>query len=415
VTTSTGGAAAPGRPDEGLLREVIEQLAVIPRLPTSEGEREAAHLIAERLRGSGWEAVVEQVPAHSSYAWPVGLLSAAGVLCALAAGRGRRALGAIGAALAAAGIADDISGGSRPFRRVVVPRRSAWNVVARGGDPDATRTLVVLAHHDAAPSGVVFDQRLQQWVADNHPRVVAAMKASPPLWWPVVAAPALVAVGSALGSRRLRRAGLAGSLLACAAMVDIGRRPAVPGANDNLSGVAALAAVAQALRDRPVEGVRVLLVSAGAEEALQEGIRGFAKAHFPGLPRSSTWFVNLDTVGAGRLVLLEGEGPLRMRDYHGGFKDFVARRAAAEGIEVLRGLRSRNSTDSEVPNRAGYPVATVVSVDHQKLIPHYHLDSDTPETVDYGSVADAARLVEAVARALAAEGAQNAPQGPARR
>ncbi len=415
MTRSTRSAARLADPDEGLLREVVAQLAVIQRLPTSEGEREAAHLIAERLRGSGWEAAVETVPAHSSYAWPVGLLSAAGALSALAAGRGRRVLGTVGAALAAAGIADDISGGSRPFRRLVVPRRTAWNVVARGGDPDAARTLVVLAHHDAAPSGVVFDQRLQRWVADNHPRVVAAMKANPPLWWPVVAAPALVAAGSALGSRRLRRAGLAGALLTCAAMVDIGRRPAVPGANDNLSGVAALAAVAKALRDRPVAGVRVLLLSAGAEEALQEGIRGFAKAHFPGLPRSSTWFVNLDTVGAGRLVLLEGEGPLRMRDYQGGFKDFVARCAAAQGIELLRDLRSRNSTDSEVPNRAGYPVATLVSVDHQKLIPHYHLDSDTPETVDYGGVADAARLVEAVVRALAAGGPQNSPQGPARR
>src|SRR6266508_1039493 len=88
-------------------------------------------------------------------------------------------------------------------------------------------------------------------------------------------------------------------------MVDIGRRPAVPGANDNLSGVAALAALARALRDRPLEGLRVLLVSAGAEEALQEGIRGFARAHFPRLPRGSTWFVNLDTIGSGRLVLLE--------------------------------------------------------------------------------------------------------------
>ena len=405
MTSSTRSVTGLAGPDQRLLREVVEQLAVIPRLPTSEGEREAAHLIAERLRGFGWEAMVETVPAHSSYAWPIGLLSAAGALCALAAGRGRRALGAVGAALAAAGIADDVSGGSRPFRRAVVPRRTAWNVVARGGDPDATRTLVVLAHHDAAPSGAVFDQRLQRWVADNHPRAVAAMKASPPLWWPVIAAPVLVAAGSALGSRRLRRAGLAGALLACAAMADIGRRPAVPGANDNLSGVAALAAVARALRDRPVTGLRVLLVSAGAEEALQEGIRGFAKAHFPGLPRGSTWFVNLDTVGSGRLVLLEGEGPLRMRDYQGGFKDFVARRAAAEGIVLLRGLRSHNSTDSEVPDRAGYPVATVVSIDHQKLIPHYHLYSDTPETVDYGSVADAAHLVEAVARALAAEAA----------
>src|SRR5205823_14479902 len=48
--------------------------------------------------------------------------------------------------------------------------------------------------------------------------------------------------------------------------------------------------------------------SAGAEEALQEGIRGFARTHFAALPRRETWFLNVDTVGSGRLVLLEGKG-----------------------------------------------------------------------------------------------------------
>src|SRR5574341_554284 len=344
VTVPVSGTGALAGPDEGALRAVVQQLAPIRRLPTSDGERVAAHLLAERLQHLGCEVAVQEVPARGSYAWPIGLLCAAGAACGLIAGRGGRAVGAIGGVVAAAAIADDICGGARLFRRAVTPQRTAWNVVARSGDPHATGTLFIFAHHDAAPSGVVFDQRVQRWVAARFPRVIEAAKASPPLWWPVVAGPLLVAAGSALDHRGLRRAGLAGVLLACAAMADIGRRPAVPGANDNLSGVAALTAVARGLRDRPVAGLRVLLVSAGAEEALQEGIRGFARLHFARLPRESTWFLNLDTVGSGRLVLLEGEGPLRIRDYHGGFKDLVAARAAAEGIRVLRGLRSHNST-----------------------------------------------------------------------
>jgi hypothetical protein len=142
-------------------------------------------------------------------------------------------------------------------------------------------------------------------------------------------------------------------------------------------------------------------VSAGAEEALQEGIRGWAGRHLSQMSPERTWFVNVDTVGSGRLVLLEGEGPLRMRDYDPAFKDLVAGCAAAEGVDVLRGLRSHNSTDSAVPNRYGYPVATLVSVDDQKLIPHYHLDSDTPEHVDLSCVSQAVRVVESVARTLA--------------
>jgi hypothetical protein len=83
-----------------------------------------------------------------------------------------------------------------------------------------------------------------------------------------------------------------------------------------------------------------------------------------------TWFLNLDTVGSGRLVLLEGEGTVRMHDYDRAFKDLVARCAAEQDIPLLRGLRSHNSTDGSVPHRHGYPTATVVSVDDRKLLPH---------------------------------------------
>jgi hypothetical protein len=90
-----------------------------------------------------------------------------------------------------------------------------------------------------------------------------------------------------------------------------------------------------------------------------------------------------------------------MHDYGASFKALVADCASRAGIPVLRGLRSRNSTDGTIPHRHGFPTVTLVSVDGRKLIPHYHLYSDTPENVDYSCVADAARLTEAVARQLA--------------
>ena len=384
-----------------VLRSVIEELAPIPRLPTSKGEQAAAYVVRDRLKDHGCRAEVEAVRAYSSYAYPIGLLSTVGVLSAVASLRGRRAWGAIGGAAATAGIVDDITGSAMVCRRMAMRPRTSYNVVAETGDLTASRTLVVLAHHDAAPSGYVFDPSLTDWLADRRPDLVEAMKSNPPLWWPVIAGPALTALGSITGSRALRWAGLIAALGSLAAMVDIGRRPAVPGANDNLSGVAVLVALAETLSRKPLSGLRVLLVSAGAEEALQEGIRGFARNHFGRLPAESTWFLNVDTVGSGRLVLLEGEGPVRMHDYDREFKDVVSRCAADNDIPLLRGLRSRNSTDGSVPRRHGYRTATVVSVDGRKLLPHYHLDSDLPEHVDYGCVANAAKLVESVARTLA--------------
>jgi hypothetical protein len=388
--------------DEGLLRSVIDELAAIPRLPTSVGERRAAHLIRKRLEDLGCRAVVEEVSAYSSYAWPIGLLAAVSATSALFAARGRhRAVGVIGGTLACLGIADDITGRWMVSRKLLMRSRTAHNVVAEIGDPNQRRVLCVLAHHDAAPSGMVFHQVIEEWLVRHFPNLVDRMESNLPGWWVVLAGPALVALGSATGSRWLRRTGLVGSLLTTAAMVDIGRRPAVPGANDNLSGVAAIVALAHSLRAKPLANLRVILLSAGAEEALQEGIRGFAVRHFPKLPKDSTWFLNLDAIGSGRLVLLKGEGPLRIRDYDGDFNELVADCAKYMSIPLLRGLRSHNSTDGVVPSRYGYPTATIVSVDERKLIPNYHLNSDVPENVNYRSVGMGVRLVERVAHVLA--------------
>ena len=388
----------------GALAEIISSLAPIPRLPASDGEREAAHLIRDRLESAGCAARVEDAPAYSSYARPVGLLTAAGVVAGLLAGRrsrwGRVAGTVLGAA-AAAGIVDDISGGRLLARRLLMRQATTTNVIAEAGDAGADKTLVILVHHDAAPSGVVFSQHAQRWLAATHPEIVDKMTSNPPLWWPVIAGPALVAAGGLLGRRWLRRAGTCLSAVATAALADVALRPPVPGANDNLSGVAVAIMVAHALRREPVSGIRVLLVSAGAEEALQQGARNFGHRYFGQLDPRRTWFLTLDTVGSGRLVLLEGEGTVRMHGYDEPFKDLVAACAAQCEVPLLRGLRSRNSTDGCVPLAHGFPAATLVSVDDSKLLPNYHLYSDTPENVDYRSVTGAVRLTEAVIRRLA--------------
>jgi hypothetical protein len=406
--------------------ETIELLAAIPRLPASDGERRAAGLIRDRFAARGCQARVEEVPAYSSYARPVGVLCAAAAAAGLLAGQGhgwRRpaslTVGALAGAAAAYGIVDDITGGRMLARTVLMRRRSTTNVIAEAGEPNAARTLVILVHHDAAPSGLVFGQYLERWLAAHHPGIVESLTSNPPLWWPVVAGPGLVSLASLADLARLaglncragrnRRAGrnflrwlgVGVSAVSAAALADIARRPAVPGANDNLSGVAVALEVAAAVGASPVAGLRLLFVSAGAEEALQQGVREFARAHFGGLDPERTWFLTLDTVGSGRLVLLEGEGPVRMHDYGAPFKNLVADCARQAGIPLIRGLRSRNSTDGTVPHRHGFATVTLVSVDDRKMLPNYHLYSDTPENVDYRSVEDAVRLTEAVARHLA--------------
>jgi hypothetical protein len=379
-----------------LLREVVQTLAPMQRGAGSDGERAAAEWIAARLSEAGCQAAVEPEQFLDGYAGLLARLAGAGAVAGLAAAavpRARRLAGAAAAAVAAA-IADDISNGPRLARRAVTRPRETWNAVGWCGDPDAPRTLVVLAHHDAAPSGVIFDERFQVWLGERFPGILERIDTALPLWWAMLSAPALVAYGAARGRRGLLATGIAGSAVATAAMADIARSPIVPGANDNLS--------AERLREQPVKGLRVLLASCGAEEVLQGGIYGFGRRHFPALHRERTWFLNLETVGSPRLILAEGEGPVVMEDYFDrGFRDLVERAALSAGAPVRRGMRARNSTDAVIPSRAGYPTATLASMDRNKVLSNYHKLTDTPENVDYRTAEHALIVTEAVARELA--------------
>lgn len=391
---------------ETTLREVVHALSDLERRAGSPGERAAAHWLAERLTRAGAPASVDEVAFIDGYALLLLPLGLAGLIAGALhlSGRSRARAGLL-AAVATALVIDDVSNGRRLWRRLVGRRRRTWNVTASAGDPLGPRTLVILAHHDAAPTGRVFDQSFQRWLARRFPDVVARIDTSLPLWWPVVSGGLTVAAGTLLGSRKLSATGtaLAGVVVALAA--DIARSPIVPGANDNLSAVAALVALAERLSADPPAGLRVMLVSCGAEEVIQGGIYAFAKSHFSGLPRESTWFVNLDTIGSPELLLVEGEGPFRMEDYcDPGFRDLIAAAARRAGLPLRRGVRARASTDAVLPTRAGYPTATLASWEPDtKLLSNYHLMSDTPENLRFETVAHAVDVVHALASELAQE------------
>ena len=396
----------PGVPGDETLHEVIEALAPLERGAGSEGERVAAVWIADRLTTAGCVAEVQEEVYYDGFARPLRTLATTGAvagIAALASRRVRRVAGAVAAGVTVA-MADDVSNGTRLFRRATTSPGTTWNVVASCGPADAPRTLVVLAHHDAAATGKIFDPRLQEWLGDRFPGILERVDTSVPFWRAMMSAPGMVALGALRGRRGLIAAGIAGSALATAVLDDIVRSPIVPGANDNLSAVAVLVALAERLRADPVQRLHVLLVSCGAEEVMQGGIYGFARRHFPVLDRERTWFLNLETVGSPNLIMLEGEGPVVMEEYPDRtFRDLVAATADAAGAPLRRGMRGRVSTDAVLPLRAGYPTATLASMDRYKSLSNYHLMSDTPENIDYRTVRQALTVTEAVARRLAVD------------
>jgi peptidase M28-like protein len=383
------------------LRDVIETLAAVERPSVSEGEARAARWIAERLESLGCDVEIDEETAYGHFWRPLFALTLAGALAGRIVLRGRRRRGAALALLAAAGIADEIALGPYLTRRAVYPRGTTTNVMAATGDRGADRTLVLLAHHDAARAGIAFSQRPQKWLWRRFPGYIASHDTSAQAWFPVIGAPLLVVLGALLGRRGIARTGAVMCASSAFTFADMGMRSSVPAANDNLTAVAVLVALARALRERPIEGLRVLLVSCGAEETLQEGIRAFGRRRFAELPTDRTWFLNLESVGSPELVPLESEGSLVMRDYDREFTDFVCECAAEAGTPLRRGSRSWTSTDGCVPLVAGYRAATLVSLTPWKTIANYHSPSDTPENVDYGTVERTVAVAERVARRLA--------------
>ena len=390
-------------PDARWMRDRLEELCAIHRPSASPGEREAAEWLAGELRDAGARSVrVEEEPeANGTFWWSVGVLAGAGVLAGLAARRGgplARTVAAASGVAASALLADELPPGGRRFRREL-PKRSAYHVLAEIGPEDAERTIVVMAHHDAAHSAFFYNPAITETVGEKASWVFENADTSPPLMWPTLAGPALAALGAAVGSRKLAMLGTLVSAGTVAFMADIGSREVVPGANDNGTGCVAQIALARSLAERPLEGTRVLFLST-SEEALCEGMGLFMARHADELPRESTFFLCLDTIGSPNLLVLRGEGMLKLREYPTASLELLDSTSEELGIDLVPNLRLRNATDGIFPLAAGYQCASVASCNQWKNPSNYHWPTDTPENIHYDTLADAIRLSGAVIRKL---------------
>jgi hypothetical protein len=354
------------------------------------------------MRHHGHQTRVETERAHGGYWWPLGLLNGAAAVAGLAAHRSRsrpaRLLAGIVGVGAAAAIWDDVSGGGLWFRRAALGHRDTFNVVAEAGEATASETVLVVAHHDGAHSGLVFHPALPRLFAERFPKLHERSQQSLPIMYATWLGPVMVALGSMLARAGLLRAG---SLLATGAagvMVDIARSEVVPGANDNLSAVAVLVALARSLAERTPAGVRVLLLSTGSEESFMEGMQGFMRRHRAELNPAHTTVLCLECVGSPHLTLVEAEGMLRMRYYTEDTRQRLAQAAVEAGIELVRGLRTVAATDALVALRRGYDAATLASVDATKFPANYHWPSDTPENLDWDTMRQAFEVADRFVR-----------------
>jgi Zn-dependent M28 family amino/carboxypeptidase len=255
-----------------------------------------------------------------------------------------------------------------------------------------TRTLVLVAHHDAAHTGLMWDPRFLE--AGDRVAAQSGHRAS------LALLPELAMLGAIAGGRRIRRlaAGILAAALALSA--DQARSPTVPGANDNASGVAGVLALARRLAAERPPGLEVVVVICGCEESGMGGMGAWMRAEGRHLDSATTLVLGLDTVGSGEPVVAEAEGGLWRVRYREEDVSLAVRAAASAGVE-LRRWRLGAWTDPVLARLDGLPALSLLSVRNGGF-PNYHRPTDTAERVDYGCLEAVVGASAAIAREHAA-------------
>jgi hypothetical protein len=377
------------------VRADVEALAAMDRGSASPGEPAAADWGAGRLREAGATGVrLEGFRYQRTIAERSVPHLAAGLLAA-------RMGGARGAALAAATLVSfelDFGGRVQWLRRLV-PAGEGANAIGRvAAAGERRRTLVLVAHHDTAHTGIGWRN---PWLIGIHsggdPDVMGSPSTGPKV------ALAAVAAGSLAGGRRLRSAGAAVLAVAAGLALDVARSPAVPGASDNATGVAGVLALVERFAAEPLPGTEVVAVLTGCEESGMGGMAEWLRTQGADLDPATTLVLGLDTLGAGEPIVARAEGSIVPWRYRAADLAWADRGAARAGVPAPRRVQLGGWTDPLLAVHAGLPAVSVLSATGNRFT-NYHQPTDTPDRVDWGSVEACLRLAHGIAEEWAAAG-----------
>jgi hypothetical protein len=369
---------------------------------SSDNERRAAEWVAEQWRALGLNVTIEPFRAVPTFSWAYGFLFAVFVYAAVM--YPTSAVFAFALCLLAL-VVFALESSSIEILTRILPHGASQNVVgvlpatpypfvrglpARG---EAKQKLILTAHVDSSRSALIWHPRIVPYFRHIFLTLVAAMLAEFLLYllgaitnaawvWYVSLVPAII--------------------LALAVLIFIDRETRytyTPGANDNASGVAVMLALVEQLAREPLNQTEVWAVATGCEESGPFGILRFLQAHT--FDRATTFFLNFDNIGAGRVSYVTGEGLL------------LTLKADARLVEIARGVAEADEslsaqacvyktlpTDNTVTLTKGYRGLSLMAFDARGVLPHWHWKTDTVENVDAETLERGVRFAMQIVRGL---------------
>jgi hypothetical protein len=382
------------------------------RRATSDAERLAALIAGEELGACGCRTEEQRFrftgSIHQNYVLHFGL------------GALGTAVGGVSPPLAALlhGVASAsfwYDGTHRGFllRRLLTFRDSQNVIATLPAEGEARRRIVLLAHVDAPFTGLVMRPWFARRLAErNRPRWRLLGRPAELATKAEAAAALLDAIRAAVPPLALPLRplelllGLPG-LLVFLSNLEIALRAEVsPGANDNLSAVAALCVLARRLATSRPRDVEIVFVATGCEEAGWGGAKALERERAGAWDRERTVVVALDCLGNGQLRYVRAEGEVRRIPVPEPLERAVREVAASDprfagvtGFDVPIG-----GTDATPFLARGWRAVGLVAVDPDIGAPrHYHLPTDTLDRLDLDEVLLAVDFTEKLVRTLAAE------------
>jgi hypothetical protein len=388
--------------------EVIRRLCSFEgRRVGTDAERRAANYLADTLRKAGRRADVDPIHVHPQYA----LVHAVHCLLGIAGSLVSLEIPPLGFALvlaAALSMYLDLNTRLYLIRRLFF-RRASQNVLSRGPRPDAPARVILCAHYDAAQTGRMFEPRTVERAARIQARLPFPIGPFRLIFWSLASLlPILGARMAGVDAAWLSLIQLLPTLVLIVSvflLVDVALSGVVPGANDDASGVATALSLAGELdRDRP-EHLDVWVLLAGGGWSLHEGTRSFIRAHREQLPPDSTYFVFLDTVGAGQV---------RFEIATGWVVSFPMNRRLVEMCEALadadregedryraRALRHPGFPGDGIAARVqGYAATTITCANELDIVPGLHTAADVPDRLDPAALGRAHAFALALVRLI---------------
>ena len=365
---------------------------LLHRGSNTESERSAAEYLKERFGAYAADTEIDDFAAIDSCEYVFASYYAESLIVSLAAFWFPRVALCYGAMVFLAYLSEFM--GYRVFSRFL-PHFETQNVMARFLAPRPKRLVIVTAHYDSGRESVFAAPKFLPWLRAAHEGVVVCML--------VVLLTCAIQGAGILGERALYVA-LAARWLAVAALLAASAAlfysaafgDFVRGANANASGVAALSALAERIVERPFEESDVWLVATGSDETWMSGMRRLVTTHAP--DRDTTYFLNIEHVGAGALHYTTGEGMLSVLSAS---SELVGAAGAVADQYHASACRLRAVPGSAlVPLTRGYKGMSIVRLGPDGTPQNWRRHTDTLVHADYVLIKEAAQFAEAVLRCL---------------